>query len=287
MKNVEQLFLGLLTAVASSVLVLAAASLALVEGGGPGWLGSINTPEIPINTPATGVTLPPLSLPTATQAPVQATTCPTPAGWTAYSVQSWDSLESLAQMANTTSEEIFQMNCLESQQLVQDTILYLPLTLPTATVLVLYPTVAATATITPTATITLTTVVCGPPSGWILYTVKPGENLYRLSLAFGVSVQQLMFANCLTSDRINAGQQLYVPNVPTRVPSPTTAPTNTPKPPQEPTATLTPVPTQPPPEPTTPVPAMTEAPTVEPTIEITPVTTEPPSKPTPDETQTN
>jgi LysM repeat protein len=43
------------------------------------------------------------------------------------------------------------------------------------------------------------------------YTVKKGDNLYRLSKKYEVSVEQLMIANGLNSDKVNIGQQLLVP----------------------------------------------------------------------------
>ncbi|MHC0039664.1 LysM peptidoglycan-binding domain-containing protein [Pseudoneobacillus sp. C159] len=45
----------------------------------------------------------------------------------------------------------------------------------------------------------------------INYTVKKDDNLYRLSKKHQVSVEQLMVANGLTTDKIIVGQQLLVP----------------------------------------------------------------------------
>ena len=44
-----------------------------------------------------------------------------------------------------------------------------------------------------------------------VYVVRPGDNLYRISLRFGVSVDAIMAANGLTSNNIRAGTQLIIP----------------------------------------------------------------------------
>jgi len=48
------------------------------------------------------------------------------------------------------------------------------------------------------------------PQGSI-HVVQPGENLYRISLRYGVTVQSIMTANGLTSSAIHQGQQLRIP----------------------------------------------------------------------------
>ena len=46
----------------------------------------------------------------------------------------------------------------------------------------------------------------------IVHIVQPGENLYRISLRYGVTMEAIMAANGLTNaHRINAGQQLIIP----------------------------------------------------------------------------
>ena len=48
--------------------------------------------------------------------------------------------------------------------------------------------------------------------GTITHVVSPGENLYRISLRYGVSVQKLMQANRLTSSQsVYVGQRLSIP----------------------------------------------------------------------------
>ncbi|MBI3158821.1 MAG: LysM peptidoglycan-binding domain-containing protein [Chloroflexi bacterium] len=94
--------------------------------------------------------------------------------------------------------------------------------------------------IEPSPTPSATDVNCGPPDGWVLYTVKSGETLFRLAEAFQTTVELLQRANCLgTSTVIIAGQSLFVPNVATITPSPTPSATVTPT--RTPTKTATPV----------------------------------------------
>jgi murein DD-endopeptidase MepM/ murein hydrolase activator NlpD len=53
---------------------------------------------------------------------------------------------------------------------------------------------------------------CSLRSDWGLYTVAPGDNLYRIALRFNTTTAALVQANCLASaNRIFAGQQLRVP----------------------------------------------------------------------------
>jgi LysM repeat protein len=104
------------------------------------------------------------------------------------------------------------------------------------------PTLTATGTNAPIATPT----PCGPPSNWLVYVVQPGDTLLSIARAVGASVEQLMLANCLTSDQIRVGQLLYVPRLPptlTFTPTPTPTATATPSPTPSATPTRTPTPT--------------------------------------------
>lgn len=237
MKQLGQLFVGLITAAASSLLVLAAASLALLEGS----LNILPSPTaLPSNTPMPGETvtiMPPTPKePGAPSPTAQPTTCSFPAGWRPYTVQVGDTLESLAEMAGISADEIYQKNCLPSRSLVIGSLLYLPLPTPTAT-LPPVPTVEPSAT--RMATSTFIPCVPRPPYGWVPYTVQYGDTLSKLSRDFNVSVSQLMIVNCLVSDRILAGQVLYVPYVPTRTPTRTPTSTITETPTTEPAEFVT------------------------------------------------
>lgn len=57
-----------------------------------------------------------------------------------------------------------------------------------------------------------TPVPCGAPAGWLTYYVQPGDTLYRLSQAYGISVARLQRANCMgSSTLLKTGQLLFVP----------------------------------------------------------------------------
>ncbi len=67
---------------------------------------------------------------------------------------------------------------------------------------------------TPTVTSTPSTTACVPfqPQGWEAYTVQAGDTLSALAAIRGITLDELMDANCLTNPRlIFAGQRLYLP----------------------------------------------------------------------------
>lgn len=131
---------------------------------------------------------------------------------------------------------------------------------------------------TPETSPMATPTSCGPPSGWSAsYVVQPGENLYRISLRYNVSVATMMQANCLSSASVYAGQSLIVPfQAPVA--------TATPVPPDPETVTETPPPppesTSPPPPPADTPPPSTDTPPP-PTDTPPPPTDTPPPPPTP------
>jgi LysM repeat protein len=73
---------------------------------------------------------------------------------------------------------------------------------------------------------------CKPPPGWVAYTVKSGDTLFEISQRTNVTVGQLQNANCLPDATIRAGQQLFIPFLPTPTFTftPTPTPTWTPEP---------------------------------------------------------
>ena len=141
----------------------------------------------------------------------------------------------------------------------------IPVNLETGTI-ALTPLTPAAATILASSSGT----PCDTPAGWIVYSVKPTDSIFRLSLVFGVSVADLQKGNCLGEETvIRPGQQIYVPNPPTSTPTSTLTPTQTRRP--NITATLKPTRT-----PRRPVGAPSQ-PTFDPgSIETSP----PPSRPT-------
>ncbi len=75
------------------------------------------------------------------------------------------------------------------------------------------PTIAPTATSEPTAT-TEPTATAIPPTAvsQLTHTVAPGENLYRISLQYGLSWPEVAEANGITNpDGIVVGQVLIIP----------------------------------------------------------------------------
>jgi len=171
-------------------------------------------PPVALSTPSpSGPTATPLPSPTRTP-------CRPPEDWIPYRVQPGDTAFRLATLAGISLPRFLEANCLRGPALFIGQRVYLPVRLPTPT-----------PNLTP----------CGPPSEWVLYTVQPGETLYRLAVRFQVPLYLLMQANCLTSPALTAGQRLYVPPLgtptATRPPPP---PTETPSPSPSPTATGTP-----------------------------------------------
>jgi len=56
---------------------------------------------------------------------------------------------------------------------------------------------------------------CPLPNGWLTYTVLPGDSLYAIARIVGISLEDLITANCLTvHDEITAGENLSVPRLP-------------------------------------------------------------------------
>jgi len=61
---------------------------------------------------------------------------------------------------------------------------------------------------------------CGPPAGWVIYTVQVNDTLFSLARRTNTTVEQIQHANCLNDTLIYAGQPLYLPFIP---PSPPVA----------------------------------------------------------------
>ncbi|NOY97643.1 MAG: LysM peptidoglycan-binding domain-containing protein [Chloroflexi bacterium] len=214
MQALRQVGSGILFALVSTGLILGGISLALTEGlvAAPplavtGTSTPTSAPVIPTITPApSDPVLPPspTTIPSPTVTLPPPTTCPPPSGWIQYTIRAGDTLDALAQRYTITPESLLQANCLLTTALMPDTVIYVP-PVPTPT-----------------------SIPCGPPYGWITYTVRSGDNLFRIGLAYRVSVAELQQANCLGSSiTIYAGQKIYVPNVPTSTPAITDTPTPT------------------------------------------------------------
>ena len=239
MQTLRQMGGGVLIAIISLLLVVGGISLSLAENNhskqatptavpliivtsleepvSSPVFAATNTLEIPTLAPAT-------ALPSATlAAPV---VCNPPSGWLQIIVNTNDTLYTIAERYKTTAEILSANNCLNNTIPAAGSPLYVP-PVPTVTV-----------------------IPCGPYPGWIkAYSVKPGDNLYRISLLYRTTVAQLQVANCMGSSiTIYTSQLLWVPNVPTSTPGITVVPSfNTATPSPSPTSTFmvteSPVPT--------------------------------------------
>jgi LysM repeat protein len=211
MKNLWPVLRGILIALVSMGLLFGGLSLSLAEGNVKVELtappsASITPTSEKIFTltikPETAIsdktrtiasnTYSPTSMPaTATSTlaqPPTPTSCPIPAGWVAYVVQSGDTLAKLSTRYKTSITSLQQGNCLPSLELTPGATIYVP-PLPTQT-----------------------RIPCGPPRGWITIIVQPGDNLYRLSQAYGITVAELQRANCMgNSTLLQVGKAIYVP----------------------------------------------------------------------------
>lgn len=198
--------------------------------------------------------------------------CQFPAGWIPHQVGAGETLFSLAWASNMDTYALMRANCRGSSSLRTGDILYLP------------PHIFVTPTVAPYR--------CGPPAHWVeRYQVRSGDTLFRLSLLYNVTIQQIRSANCMLDYTLRIGQVLYLPPLPARpptrtaspTPSPTFTATWTPTPLQAtptasltPTLTLTPTPTLT----VTPTLTLTPTPTLTPTATVT-VTATPTPSPSP------
>jgi LysM repeat protein len=264
MQIIRQIGVSFLLAFLSVALVVGGISLALAESYVPAIPPTPTNTQAPLPVFDTPTPQPiilatdTLSVPTATFPPP--TSCPPPTGWIAITIQPGDDLVSLALRYQSTPENLLIANCLFSTDLPTGSILYVP---P-------FP--------------TQTSVPCGPPPGWVRYIVRPGNTIYSLSQAFGVSSTQLQFANCLSPNQyiLPVGQSIWVPNYATRTPRATGTATLTPVsiifPTVTRTATVTPTATKIPTSTVTNVPTSTA--TNVPTVTQTPVPSFTPTTPT-------
>ena len=276
MKDLRQVILGVLSGLITTTLLFGSLSLALVEGNLRQALApSATLPGSPTTTPPGFTPSPTFTLqpgqpsltPTTSPSPTVTSTsaCPYPSDWIRITILPGDTLESLAAAYHTTPEILIAANCLPTTFLVEGNLLYVPpLTTPE-----------------PQPTATKTPIPCGPYPGWVIYIIRPGDTLYSLAIHFNTTVWQLMVANCLPNSDIDAGDPLWVPNLPTPTivtpPSPT--PSRTPTVTPSPTSTLLVLPpTDTPTDTATPTPTDTPTgtPTGTPSATPTPTSTLPP-----------
>jgi len=265
--GLQQLASGGVLALLAGTLVAGTLWLAVTDQGAspsptPESLPTAPLPDSTLSPTATGVTAPPPTPitpcsptpppPTPTFVSILFPSCPPPDGWLPYWVERGDKLYTLAWRAGTSTFTLQYANCLESATLQPGRIIYLP----------------------PAFFATPTPIPCGPPPGWISYTVQSGDTLYNLSARLGISMEEIRQANCMYGYALWTGQPLYLPSLP-----PTITPTATflPTPTSTFTATWTPSPTTTPTvSPTvtyTATPSPTATHTVTPTLTATPTAT--------------
>jgi LysM repeat protein len=138
----------------------------------------------------------PTDTPSAEPAGVACTVTP-PDGWTLYEVRSGDNLTFLASRGKTSVQELMRVNCLDSETIWIGVELYIPATALEE---------SATGRFCDASV----------PEGWVVYEVRPGDNLTIIALRSGTTVDEIMTMNCLTSaDTIVIGTRLYVPETET------------------------------------------------------------------------
>lgn len=238
MRFSRELAAGLLAAALSIILLSGSIVLSLVEDRSTAAMIPPETmdlsPTVPTLTATTKPEEPtqtatPTLTPTTTQTEVSTmSVCQPPDGWVAISVGTEETLETLADLYDTTTQALVIGNCLVIDLVRPGTILYVPQVTQAS------PTNTQTASLTPTEEASQ----CKPPGSWVIYIVQSGDTLFSISKAFQTTVQELMDANCLSSTNIVTSDRLYVPNVPTTTPNITS--TNTPRPTRAPSSTTAP-----------------------------------------------
>jgi LysM repeat protein len=226
MKAIRELLIGMLTAIASIIVVMGGITLSVAQEQpvtlSPTIVLLTNTLSPSPTSQAivsptvtsefylvTTATFFPVATSTATE--FIPTTCPPPTGWQQYVVPGGTSLDNLARAHGITVDRLMEANCLVNQNLMPDIILYLPPVKssrkPTNT--------ERPVTNTPEPTLPIkkvTPVPCGQPHGWVDYYMQAGDTLYHLGMIFNTTAMELQRANCLLdSSFIYTGQRLYVP----------------------------------------------------------------------------
>lgn len=204
----KKTFSAIIIALASLVIVIGIASLAMVQDGTsllPGQDDASATPTLAIITEESGsdgsdgsggstgstkpTQTPKSSMSDQTATPPTVISCETPEGWMPIIVMPDQTLEEIAAQYGTTPEMLQEGNCLQDSTIQAGSLVFVPMSVQSS----------------------LSSAPCGPPAGWVIYYVQPGDTLYGIATMFGTSVNQLVNANCLNSTYVYSGQRLYVP----------------------------------------------------------------------------
>ena len=158
------------------------------------------------------VTLPPITeTPTPyfspTPSPTIEPTLPSPGDRCTYTVERGDSLFAIALEYDTTVTDILAQNpTLEDENIFPGEILWIPGCDPSLTEAEMTATAIVTTTALPSPTPTLRTRIAAR------HTVVAGDNLYQISLRYGVSMAAIIEFNQLENpDALSIGQELLIP----------------------------------------------------------------------------
>ena len=186
MKNLRHVFLGIIIALASVGLLLGGFSLSLAEGNSIATSTSVATPT-PTLTPTSSPTWQPIT-PSAFISPSLDSPTPFPTWTPTLTPTLTPSLTPTLTLPLTPTLTPLSANCLLTTELIPSVVVFVP---PMRTQIPLS---------------------CGAPYSWIVYFVQPGDTLYHLGLAYGITTSELQRANCMrTSTLLRTGQILYVP----------------------------------------------------------------------------
>ncbi len=159
--------------------------------------------QLRIPTSGGGSTPPPPPTPSQPNPPKPPSPPPASGGGTVYTVQAGDSLYKIGQQFGVSPESIMQANSLASPALSVGQQLRIPGSSGGSTP----PPQPPPPTLKPPAP--------GPTQpgsgGYTMYTVAPGDSLYRIGQQFGVSPEAILQANNLSSPALSVGQQLRIP----------------------------------------------------------------------------
>ncbi len=205
---------ALVVALISVGLIVGALSISLVEFEAPG-LPTATSSLLPSPIPLTGTSTATFALQSVTPSPTLpgiatitplVSGCSIPAGWAQITVLVGDTVESIAARYRIAADDLRRANCLVSSILPTGSKIFVPPSTPN------------------------TSVACSPgAAGWSKsYTVKAGDNLYRIGIDHYTTLDLMRKVNCKTSDTIYPGDLLWVPNVSaTRTNAPTSLPGST------------------------------------------------------------
>ena len=234
MKNMSKGLIAIIIVLCALVMALGSLLIATAESG-VGELvvrdtqtsTSIPSPTILISiTPSIIGTLQPEIESTITESQVlfptataKGQSCNIPNGWVPIFTDKNDTLDSLANEYGTTVKKLKNSNCLDSNKIHKNDIIFVPKRKSTST---------PTATYYPTSP----PIVCYTPTGWIKYTVRSGDTLYSIARLYSTTTAKLQSANCIINPNyLQTGDVLLVPDNPTITPTNTPkTPTSTPKP---------------------------------------------------------